>query len=350
MSGHGAAGGRRPPESATNRSRGSFLFSLDTELAWGYFDRATPAHFTADGQRERWAVSRLLDILNEYGIAATWAVVGHLWGHDCVAHPECPVHQWKGRYPSYEMIHGRRHPLWYGRDVIAMIRERAPHHEIACHSFTHRIFDEGTLAPDEAQAEIDQWLQAARREGITPTSVIFPRNRIGYLPLFKAAGFVAYRGERVMPPVYRVPLLGKVLNRVDLKLEIFTAQGYQPEIDESGLVNLPSSQWLFRINRRVERGLDRAGLPLLRLHKMVRAVRRAAARGQTIHFWAHPHEFRTEADLAKLRYLLDAVAHEIEAGRIESVTMAERARRVLAARRAPAASQAVAAANPATGE
>ncbi len=36
-----------------NADTSYFLFSFDTELAWGYYDHFRPEMFSADGKRER---------------------------------------------------------------------------------------------------------------------------------------------------------------------------------------------------------------------------------------------------------------------------------------------------------
>lgn len=106
-------------------------------------------------------------------------------------------------------------------------------------------------------------------------------------------------------------------------------QVYEPIMDPEGLVNLPSSRWLFGMNRKFEAVFDAFNLHLLRIRKLVRAVRMAAREGKTIHIWAHPEEFKTEKDFDKLRFLLSVVSNEIKKGAIQSIGMAELAKIVV---------------------
>ena len=105
---------------------GYFLFSLDTELAWGYFDldRLRLEKYSPDGSRERKAISRLLDLLDEFDIAATWAVVGHLFYDKCEKCDICPVLEWQGKHRSFEEIYETNAPLWYGADLLEMLLAR----------------------------------------------------------------------------------------------------------------------------------------------------------------------------------------------------------------------------------
>ncbi len=306
---------------------GYFLFSLDTELAWGYFDHFHSQMFSIDGQRERRSIKRLLDIFDEFNIAATWAVVGHLFYEQCKDCEICPVLDWKGEYRSFEEVYRTNHPLWYGADVIEMIRSRGSGHEMAFHGYTHRQFDK--LSKDEARFEIQEWMRLAKRKSIVPQTVIFPQGKIGHLDLFQEAGFVCYRGKEVMHPALSIPLLGKALNRINLALPILTPQGYEIKVDSNGLVNLPSSQWLFRADQRIDSILASLNLNNLRLEATVKGIKKAAEEKKVIHLWAHPFEFRTEKNFEKLRYLFSCVADEVNKGRLQSVTMANLAKQAI---------------------
>ena len=169
------------------------------------------------------------------------------------------------------------------------------------------------------------------RKNVIPRTIIFPRNNIAHLDLFHQFGFTCYRGEELVPKYYRMPLLGRVFRRSHYYLSAVTVPiVYDYKYDPSGLVNLPSSRWFFGFNQRVERYLDALNLHLLRIHKMVKGVEKAAAEKKVIHIWTHPCEFKTEKDFDKLRYLFEAVSKQITRGSIQSVGMADLARKVFA--------------------
>lgn len=310
--------------------KGYFLFSLDTELAWGYFDQYRPGRFSNGGVWERKAVHRLLDIFDEFEISATWAVVGHMFFASCEKCEVCPVMEWKGKHSSFEQIYETKDQLWYGADVIDLLQTRGARHEIGFHGYTHKVFDERVMTEKEAGTEISEWRRLAARKNITPYSVAFPRNRVGHLDAFKDAGYICYRGDELRPKGPHISLLRKAMNIFDLIFQTRTPLVYEPILDESGLVNLPASRWLFGMNRRVEAALDSVGLPTIRIRPMINAVKRAAREGRIVHIWAHPEEFKTDADFEKLRFLLRYVAAEIKKGAMQSITMIDLARKVLA--------------------
>lgn len=317
---------------------GYFLFSLDTELAWGHYDYddLRIRLFSPDGSRERVKIVRILDILNEFNITGTWAIVGHLWYERCVECAVCPVLEWKGRYASADQIIGTAHPLWYGPDIVDRIASSPTPQEIAFHGYTHTPFGEMTMSAAQAQIEISEGVRLAEARGHHLRAMIFPRNRIGHLDLFKAAGFTSFRGAEVWPATYRAPVLGKFLRRFNHYVSILTTpQVFEPAMDASGLVDLPASRWLFGLDARRDAALDSRGWGHIRTNSMIRGIRRAAEQKKVIHLWAHPYEFATEHAFDKLRRLAEAVAEERAAGRMRSVGMTELAQRVSGAATGP---------------
>jgi glycosyltransferase involved in cell wall biosynthesis len=302
---------------------GHFVFSLDLELAWGTLDwgRFRSDKTPRDAAKERKAVRRLLDMMDEFGIAATWAVTGHLFYERCEECRTCPLSAFKGKDSCYEKIWGTQAPMWYGSDIVDMIVSSGGGHEIACHGYMHRLFEGMSRA--EAEFEVREWLRLAGKKGIAPRTVIFPQGRIGHLPLFLESGFICFRGRDVRHPAFAVPLLGKALNRLNLFLSIMTPQVYDVKPGRGGLVNIPSSQWLFRTHPRIERTLDALGLPFLRLQGTLKAIGRASATGKTVHLWIHPHELKTEQDWRRLRHVFARVAEEAAKGGLRSTTMGD---------------------------
>lgn len=312
------------PELIHTPSVGRFLLSFDTELAWGHFDCFDPELFSADGARERGALRNLLDLLSEYDVAATWAVVGKLFDPD---YPEA----WRGRYPAFEALHDRGSPLLHGVDFVETLLKRQVGHEIACHGYTHRMFN--ALTSDEARDEIARWIEAALRWDVAlPRTVIFPRNRVGHLDAFCEAGFICYRGVEVQPWTHTLPVIGRGFRRYSEYIGLVTPpETYAlPTFREGTMVNLPASRWLFGVGWRVQNRLDRLGLRQVRTERIIQGVKTAARMGQVIHLWAHPFEFRSSQDIDMLRAILRTVADERENGRLESVTMGDLAARIQA--------------------
>ena len=305
---------------------GYFLFSLDTEFAWGHYDYddIRARLFSSDGSRERRKVARIIEILNEFEIVGTWAIVGHLWFERCADCEICPIRAWEGRYASAQQIIGTNHPLWYARDMIEGLLTSPKPQEIAFHGYTHTPYSEQTMSREEARIEISEGQRLAKLNGVNMTAMVFPRNRIGHLDLLHEAGFTCFRGAEVWPPAYYKPILGNFLRHFNHYVSVLsTPQVFLPRIDDSGLVDLPASRWLFGLNRRVDNALDNLGIGNLRVDSMIRGIRRAAEEKKIIHLWAHPYEFETDRDFDMLRRLSEVVAEEAQRNRMRSVGMSE---------------------------
>jgi len=308
--------------------RGTLVISLDTELAWGYYDddHRREQLFSPDGSRERRSIQQMLALLEGHGIRATWGLVGHLFFSRCEDCQPCPVAAWRDDNHGYSQVHTPGHPghpLWYAPDIRDQLLAAANKgQEIGFHGFSHRPFHQ--MDAQDAQREIEAWVQAAARFGIRPGSIIFPRGRAAHLEAFSAAGFRCFRAPD-RTPRWHLRRFGPALKCADDLLALSTPRVFSQDQlrREQGLIKLPSSAHLFDFPRGIEQKLDQLGLQRLRLRGITDAIQRAAATGTIVHLWAHPWELRTPADHDKLQHVCEVAAEQINAGRLCSVTMGE---------------------------
>ena len=314
------------------QDHGYFLFSLDTELATGLFDfnETRRQRFSPDGSLERKAIYQLIDLCDEFNIVGTWALVGHLFYEACEECEICPMQEWRGKYSSFEEVYKTSNPLWYGADVVEALLNRGVKQEIAFHGYSHKIFDESLMSPQDAKLEVQEWLRVGKRKNIIPRAVTFPRNRAGHLDLLKKMGMICYRGEAVVSPLSRNGRLWKYLKTIDKILGLSNVPIFDLTCQENhGLVVLRPSEYLFDINRKIELFLDSIHLHHLRIRRIIRGIHRAAEEKKIIHIWAHPCEFKTQKDFSKLHQIFMAVSDEMKQGRMQSVGMTEMAKLLL---------------------
>ncbi len=304
---------------------GSVVLSVDAELAWGFHDLTDPP-----GRRirnARWGWHQLLDVLEDYDVPATWAVVGHLLLESCDGrHADHPAAAdgWFERDPGGSL---ERDDRWYGLDLVAAVRNARMEHEIGCHSFSHVVFDPETDR-DVVHAELERCVSIAERHDLSLESFVFPRNVVGHRDALAEYEFDCYRG--VEPPRWyddsRFRRLGKVASfvagRTPPPLVV-------PEIDEYGLVNVPASLSLFSFEGAARSVVEPfAGDPVVRQAKL--GIDAAASSDGICHFWLHPNDITSKRDVRRLRRIfayIDARRRETEL-RVE--TMADVARRVSA--------------------
>jgi len=314
-----------------------FVISLDTELAWGSFDRDGLRAYGPYYSQVRSIVERLLVLFGRYGIKATWAIVGHLFlrscsrqGEDNHNHVLQPSYSWypqgwlsQDPYSSFETD-----PFFYAPDVIEMILRSGDGHEIASHTFTHAILGDPECSRDVALSQLQECGRLAREKGVELASLVFPRNSIGHLDVLCELGYVSFRGlERNW---YRrlnsTSVPGRLCRFFD-KLMAFTPPCYteftcyRRTAAQRWLCDLPASMFyppfgglwnLVGLSRRVAQAK--------------KGVARAVSKRALFHLWFHPFNLGSSPLLFEgLEEVLASIDNQVKAGNLESLTMAETA-------------------------
>jgi hypothetical protein len=313
-------------------SKGIFTLSIDTELAWGGFDRPDREARWAMEENSRAVIQRLLDLFARYDIAATWALVGHLFLDRCRridghTHPEMPrprhawfTGDWYGLDPATDI---ERSPLWYGTDIVRQLLEAEPRQEIASHSFAHIIFADPGCSAAAAEADLEACVDVAREWGLELRSFVYPRNRVGHQAALGRCGFRCYRGA---DPV-RYSRWPRPLRRLAHYMEDLLAlppPTVQP-VRDGDLWNIPGSLML--------QGMDgvRALIPAAcRTQRCMAGLRRAVERRDLFHLWFHPANLAIRMDrmIEALDPVLAAAAAARDRGDLEILTMGSLAMRM----------------------
>jgi len=308
-----------------------FVISIDLEMSWGAVHHGRP-HDTSPYLREREAVADTIAAMERHGIAATWAIVGHLFLEECAAvhgrkHPEVvrPEYSWLDRdwYDLDPCGSRSDHPTWYGPDLVAAIRSSSTQHEIGSHSFGHIIVGDPGCSREAFASDLEACRQAARAEGLDLLSFVYPRNSIGHVDVLAQSGFAAFRGptpERFagMPKWRRRALALADQIRPIRSTAVFPAH-------RAGVVDVPQT-YLFDPGSRAARTLGSKVWPMLIRRRLRHAVRTSSL----FHMWFHTHNLASAPERARMA--MDAVFAEarshIDAGRMENVTMGRLAARL----------------------
>lgn len=295
---------------------GTVVLSIDAELAWGFHDLLNPPRERIAAARPAW--SRLLSVLEEFSIPATWAIVGHLFLEECdglhAGHPGSP--DWFGRDPGGT---AGEHDEWFGPDLVRAVRDSPVGHEIACHSFSHVLFGAPETTRELAAAEVEASVEAVDGMGLELRSFVFPRNQIGHRDVLAAYGFGSYRGVRPEQwfDTSRMRRTGKFL---DAALVRSAPPLVTPTVDEYGLVNLPASLDLFGFEGLARRVLEPVvGDPVVRQARA--GIDRAVESEGVFHCWLHPNNLLTERDVERLRRVLSYLAARRESTSLTVETM-----------------------------
>jgi len=218
-----------------------FIFSLDTELLWGY--RADPFNnivslMKKDPSHCRQSLDFLLDLLEKYNIPSTWAIVGHLFLDHCEnegdeIYEDMPK-DWYAFDPCSSI---NESSLYYGKDIVEKILSNRIDHEIGYHSFSHKIFSECTK--EVAVAEIEKGVYLAKQYGITLNSFVFPQNKIGHTDVLKKFGFRVYRGHTILRASYNQ---NRIIRYFNSALDKIIASPTEP-IWRDGIWEIPGSMF-----------------------------------------------------------------------------------------------------------
>jgi peptidoglycan/xylan/chitin deacetylase (PgdA/CDA1 family) len=292
-----------------------FTLSLDFELIWGTADTAGVERFRRACEIEREViVDRLLSLLAEFEISASWCIVGHLFLDSCtpvaeIRHPEIvrPSHRWiQGDWFDHDPSGSERtDPIFYGSSLVERIRACSVSQEIGCHSFSHVIFGDHGCSRETAASELAACLRLAEQRDIQLKSFAFPRNSVGHLDVLREHGFVAYRGPE--PVWWERPRVPPALKRLGHLADVLTARRppvVLPRQTRNGLWDIPGSMMYFPIHGG-RRHIPRA----LRVARAVKGIERAARERRIFHLWFHPTNLADDPEemLGGLRLIFERV-------------------------------------------
>lgn len=318
---------------ALSERGGQLVISLDFELLWGVRDHSDVASYGVNVLGARAAIPRILDLFARYGVSATWATVGFLFCRDrdelMASLP--PKELWPSyndaRLSSYAYLdevgkNEDQDPYRFGASLIHDI-EQCPNQEIATHTLSHYYCLEPGQTVEQFEADIKAAITLAECNGVSLTSIVFPRNQYAseHLNACRMLGLTAFRG---VPPlwIYRSGAgsdqtpLRRAGRLIDAYTGLFGDTSFK--VSSNAPVNVPASQFL-----RPYSGLL-ANIHPLHIKSIKKAMTRAAIARRGYHLWWHPHNFGANVpeNISVLKELLEHFRRLQEHHGFESVTMA----------------------------
>jgi peptidoglycan/xylan/chitin deacetylase (PgdA/CDA1 family) len=282
------------------------VWSLDFELRWGMHDilglDRDAYRKNLEGARE--AVRRLLDVFAAHGVRATWATVGAVacasWDEYFHRAPPSP------RYADPRLAVDPRYAdldpsgaLHFAPDLVALIA-RTEGQDLGTHTFSHLFLGELGVMQRDAHADHAATLALFHEKfSGAPTSLVFPRNRVAFLDLYRAAGITAWRD---IEPSWYDRLTRHTNHTLVRALRMRYAltpwrthggsfAGGRTPASLFVRVYLPETAWK------------------LHLAKIAAEARRLKP-GRVAHFWLHPHNLG--ADLARGTLRMEQALETIE--------------------------------------
>jgi peptidoglycan/xylan/chitin deacetylase (PgdA/CDA1 family) len=303
--------------------KGVFTLSLDTELAWGTFDKGNVKQYEEAYRNTPEVIDQLCELFDKYEIPATWAIVSHLL-EDCDGEhvdrtpPDFEwVEDWFGEMPCAV---GLDEELWYAPWLVDRLQQCETEQEIGLHGSTHMQLGADGCSRQHAEEEIETAVETLRVHGVDPKSFVFPRNDIGHLDVLREYGIDVYRGvdarwyeHASVPSAVKPPLrfAGEAARQSPPVVE---------PVEHDGVVEIPGSQ-VFRPSH----GGWQYSPGESSLARAKKGLGRAARTGGVFHLWFHPFNLghKPEQDLQRLENILKVAANLWEEGRLTCQPMGE---------------------------
>lgn len=257
-------------------NRGVFVLSIDLELGG-------PGQVSGSIE----AIEKLLPLLEEYDIRATWATMGNMLNDE------------KGT-----------------SSIIKKIQQCKVKQEIGCHTYSHlRATD---VSVEQFQQDLRECDNLFHKAGITPRSFVFPWNAIKNIESLNELGYLAFRGD--IPRWFSSS--PQVFKRVAYLIDHWLP--FTPHIPklykESGVWNLPASYFY------VEGSGWGDFIPLtLRIRKVERGLQLAIKTKGMFHLWFHPFNLasNTEKWIRGLEQVFSKVSKYREISLMDNYSMGE---------------------------
>ncbi len=310
---------------------GALVISLDFELNWGVRDKRRLSDYGRNILGGRKAIPLLLDLFATRRIAATWATVGLAFcgtkDELIAALPPLRPDYADPRLTPYDSLDtvGRdkaSDPYHFGQSLVRKIASYDGQ-EIGTHSFSHFYCLEDGGSAEAFAADLVAAKAIAARIGITPKTIVFPRNQLRRerLRVAREGGLVAFRGNP-RTWFYRASreegqtLPKRAARLADTYMAIAGQHVHEPGKEE-GLVDVAASRFL-----RPVRG---AWYDRIQLARIVAEVTAAARANKLFHLWWHPHNFgaQPEENFAFLVGILDAFERFRDQYGMKSLNMLE---------------------------
>jgi peptidoglycan/xylan/chitin deacetylase (PgdA/CDA1 family) len=317
---------------------GALIISLDFELHWGVRDITHVNGSYRHNLLGEWqVVPRILALFREYEVAATWATVGFLFAQSRdelealspMVRPQytdaslCPYGEPIGNSETEDLLH-------FAPSLIEAIRT-TPRQEVATHTFSHYYCCEPGQTRETFAQDLKSALAIAEQRGVRIRSIVFPRHQHNpeYDEVLIEAGIICYRGNQRSWMYGAATAAGetrwkRAARLLDGYVNVSGPQTarWQDLVNSCGRIcNLPASFFLRPFSPRLPH------LRELHFERIAESIRYAAAKGELIHIWWHPHNFgiHQQQNLDFLRRLLEEWARQRDTRGMQSMSMAEAA-------------------------
>ncbi|MFM2388162.1 MAG: hypothetical protein RL660_2919 [Bacteroidota bacterium] len=281
---------------------GKFVISLDFELLWGVRDKKTKESYGQNILGVHKVVPRLLEVFEQHNVCATFSSVGFLFFETKQAllnnipailpeYKDPNLSPYNGHFEA--VAEDYNNDLYHFAPKLIQAIKKHPQHEIGTHTFSHYYCLEPGQTTESFRQDILQAIAVAKKEGLTITSLVFPRNQFNseYLQVCLDLGIYCYRGNE-HNWIYAAKngesesLFRRAIRLADAYINLSGHNCYSDDYLKSKMpIDIPSSRFLRPYSKKL------SIVESLRLKRITSGMTHAAKNKLTYHLWWHPHNF-----------------------------------------------------------
>lgn len=299
----------------------AFTLSLDCEGLWGMADQPRVVSAGIINQASlKQTYDFIAQALVEHDVRCTAAfVTAFAAGPELLREHTHSVKELGRMVPGWfaNVLPAIKQGTYDGWDGHGFFRQFAQAgHEMAWHGTTHLPLEDST--PHEAvQLELQLGHALFSSLDCKPTSIVFPRNRVGHLGMLKQAGFKTYRAERNRSRLSKLTGLAREWHVFDQRV------AEQARRYGDWVVSPPGDflNWPARIRAAIP--------PAVTVMRWKSLLRAAAKEGGYVHMWFHPHNLITAPAMkASFVAIIQEVARLVRSGDMVVLTMDDARKRL----------------------
>ncbi len=286
--------------------KGKVTLSFDCEGKWGMADREHDWLSMLTNNNLIEAYQYILEILEKYNIAATFAFVGALtetkenFLNNSLPKLTGNNHQ-RWLQPIMKSID--HNEGWFLPEVFELVK-KSTIHECASHGYTHTPFSH--LDSSEFITEMNLVKKWSLDNEIKCKTLVYPRNDIKYSKFLKDYGVLLYRKS---PNLFHFKFFPKHLNTLFEEFNILK-QSEKMISDECGIPGGLFINW-----KHGPRKLIPSKISNLKYRNILND---AVERNNIAHFWIHPHNFITAPETKKIfENLCQQIQNKVESDQLD---------------------------------
>lgn len=304
------------------RKCAKFTISFDCEGKWGVADQGDHTLEYINGSALREAYRRILILLRQYDVSASFGFVGALCLNpgelkdriDAIESLTYNGQDWL--LPVRQDIERKIYDGWAHPEILEMLmNERG--HELCSHGGFHIPYDENNTSIDSVRIDLALISEIKQKKQLNFKNIILPRNVIGYKKLLHEAGFEGYREIDVREVnsgfFDRLRRLSHEFIIDDLKDILPVNDMVECDVP----ISLSSAKFL---NARI--GIRKIVPGALTYWRVRRFLDYAISANLRVHFYTHPHNFIRDSGLFyTFERILRLVSDRRDSGDLDIITM-----------------------------